>query len=168
MGDRSDFGWGAIHHYQTDPLTDNSNDEKELRKADKVARWDYEKREAYFRRPQGGRIWNGRRGHQYNPYSVGRSYHQYHDSWDTPVPSVRRDTPPTTPKPLMSLTPLKQVRHKVLGPCFTCRAYEHLARTCPTKRLQYPFSQPVMTNADATCVPAESIKLSISIQGVDI
>ena len=84
VGDHSDFGWGAIHHYQTDPLTDNSNDEKELRKADKVARWDYEKREAYFKRPQEGRIWNGRRGRRYKPYSVGRSYHQYHDSWDTP------------------------------------------------------------------------------------
>ena len=50
-----------------------------------------------------------------------------------PGPSVQRNTT-TTPKPLMSLIPLKQVRPKVLGPCFMSRAYEHLTRTCPTKR----------------------------------
>jgi len=38
VADRSDFGWGAVRRYQTDPLADDSNDEKQLRRADKEAK----------------------------------------------------------------------------------------------------------------------------------
>ena len=50
VADRSEFGWGAAHHYQADPLADDSDDEKELRRADKAARHDFEDR-----KPRGGK-----------------------------------------------------------------------------------------------------------------
>ena len=28
IADRSDYGWGAVRHYEADPLADNSDDEK--------------------------------------------------------------------------------------------------------------------------------------------
>ena len=55
IADRSDFGWGVAHHYQTDPLADNSDDEKELRRTDKAARRGFEEKETYYRKPRGGK-----------------------------------------------------------------------------------------------------------------
>ena len=46
---RSDFGWGAVQRYQADPLADDSDDEKQLRRADKEAKRDFEESEAYNR-----------------------------------------------------------------------------------------------------------------------
>jgi len=59
VADRSEFGWGAACHYQVDPLADHSDDEKELQRADKAARCDFEDR-----KPRGGK-----RGQSYAPYS---------------------------------------------------------------------------------------------------
>ena len=67
----------------------------------------------------------------------------------------------------MSLAPQRQTRPRVLGPCFVCGQFGHLARTCPTKGRQYPFYPPVVSSADAICVTAEFSKLSGSRQGID-
>ena len=161
VADRLDYGWGAVHHYQSDLLADNSDDEKQLRRADKEAKKDFEELEAFNRKTARGGSWGGRRGRCYNPY-------KHYDSWaDGPGPSVRRDAPPPTPRPLMSLGPQRQTRQKVLGPCFTCGGFGHLARTCHYKGRQYPFNLPVVSSADTTCVTAESRQMSMSMQGVD-
>ena len=57
VADRSDYGWGAVHHYQPDPLADNSDNEKQLRRAEKDAKWDFKEIEIYNRRPRGGGSW---------------------------------------------------------------------------------------------------------------
>ena len=57
----SEFGWGASRHYQYiyvyDPLADDSDDEKELRRADKATQHDFEDK-----KPRGGK-----RGWRYAP-----------------------------------------------------------------------------------------------------
>ena len=118
VADRSKFGWGAARHYQADPLADDSDNEKELRRVDKAARRDFEDR-----KPRGGK-----RGRRYAPYGQ-----HYQDSWDNPGPSGKRDLPLSAPRPLMSLPLQRQTRPRTLGPCFSCGMFGHLARTCPTK-----------------------------------
>ena len=44
---------------------------------------------------------------------------------------------------------VSQARPRVLGPCFKCAAWGHLAANCPTKdRGVYPFCQPVVSSAE--------------------
>ena len=44
---------------------------------------------------------------------------------------------------------VSQARPQVLGPCFKCAAWGHLAANCPTKdRGVYPFCQPVVSSAE--------------------
>ena len=44
---------------------------------------------------------------------------------------------------------MSQARPRVLGPCFKCAAWGHLAANCPTKdRGVYPFCQPVVSSAE--------------------
>ena len=161
VADRSDYGWGVVRHYQSDPLANDSDDEKQIRRADKEAKKDFEESEAFNRKTTRGGSWGGRRGHRYNPY-------KHYDSWaDGPGPSARRDAPPPAPRPLMSLGPQRQTRQKVLGSCFTCGGFGHLARTCHYKGRQYLFNLPVVSSADTTCVTAESRQMSMSMQGVD-
>ena len=85
VADHLDYGWGAVRHYQSDPLANDSDDEKQLRRADKEAKKDFEESEAFNRKTaRGGR--GGRRGRHYNPY-------KHYDSWaDGPGPSARRCT----------------------------------------------------------------------------
>jgi len=40
VADCSDYGWGAVRRYQVDPLVDDSDDEKQLCRADKEAKRD--------------------------------------------------------------------------------------------------------------------------------
>jgi len=112
---------GAVRHYQADPLANDSNDEKQLRRADKDTKRDHEEAEAYRGKMRGG---SGRRDWRFNPYN---NRPQFYDSWDNPGPSGRREAPPPpTPRPLMSLALQRQARPKVLGPCFTCGGFGHL------------------------------------------
>ena len=67
----------------------------------------------------------------------------------------------------MSLTPQRQIRPKVLGPCFTCGAFGHLAASCPLKGKQYPFGQPVVSSAEVTSVLSEYSELSMCVRGAD-
>ena len=44
-----------------------------------------------------------------------------------------------------------QPRPRVLGPCFRCAAWGHLADSCPAKdKVVYPFCQPVISKAEAS------------------
>ena len=66
VADRSNHGWGAVWHYQSDPLAENSDDEKELRRADKEAKKEFGQLESWYnRRPRGGGSWSNRRGRRH-------------------------------------------------------------------------------------------------------
>ena len=159
VADRSRFGWGTVRHYQSDPLADNEDDEKQLRRSEKEAEHEFREFEEASKRRRGG----GRGGWRWRPYP----YAFWDPQWDTPGPSSRTGTAPTPPQPLMSLTPQRQIRPKVLGPCFTCGAFGHLAASFPLKGKQYPFGQPVVSSAEVTSVISEYSELSMCVQGVD-
>ena len=76
-------------------------------------------------------------------------------STDQPGPSARRDVGQT---PAM---PSSQGRPRVLGPCFRCGVFGHLAAACTAKVKPYPFCQPVVSSAE----PA--LRLFESNKGVD-
>ena len=136
VADRSDYGWATVEHYDSHPLADNSNDEKRLEKAEKEAECVANKR---------------RRG--------GGAGAKRKRSWsDTGGPSSRRE-----PQALQLATPLPPVpqgqggqpRPRILGPCFTCGGFGHLARTYPKKPL-YPLDQPVVSSAEGLHVVNET------------
>ena len=125
VADRSRFGRGTVRHYQSDPLADNEDDEKQLRRSEKEAEHEFREFEEASKRRRGG----GRGGWRRRPYP----YAFWDPQWDTAgdQEQARTGTAPTPPQPLMSLTPQRQIRPKVLGPCFTCGAFGHLAASCP-------------------------------------
>ena len=47
-----------------------------------------------------------------------------------------------------SLGAHNQARPRVVGHCFRCAAWGHLAANCPAKDKSYPFCQPVVSEAD--------------------
>ena len=102
-----DYGWGAVCHYQADPLADDSNDKKQLHRANKETKKDFEEGNSYSQKKLRGGNWDGRRGRQFNPYN----YRQCYDSWDSPGPSRRREVVPSPIKPLMFLAPQRQIKH---------------------------------------------------------
>ena len=159
VADRSRFGWGTVRHYQSDPLADNEDDEKQFRRSEKEAEHEFREFEEASKRRRGG----GRGGWRWRPYP----YSFRDPQWDTAGPSSRTGTSPTPPQPLMSLTPQRQIRPKVLGPCFTRGAFGHLAASFRLKGKQYPFGQPVVSSAEVTGVISESSELSMCVQGVD-
>lgn len=113
VADRSEYGWRMVRHYQSDLLASDSEDEKELHRAEKDAKKDFEQLEVIKRR-RGGGAWR----------KCPSKYHLYANnhqdvSWDGNGPSSTRGTPPA-PRPLISMIPHKQVRHRALGPCFHC------------------------------------------------
>ena len=88
----------------------------------------------------------------------GRARVKRKRSWnDTGGPSNRRESQPVqtvAPPPLLLQG---QFRPHVLGPCFGCGRFGHLAKTCP-KNSVYPFNQPVVSSAEVSCCVAESIE----------
>ena len=132
VADRSDYGWATVEHYDSHPLADNSDDEKRLEKAEKEA-----ERVANKRRRGGGTGAKRKRG------------------WsDTGGPSSRREPQGlqlVAPPPPVPQGQGGQPRPRVLGPCFTCGGFGHLARTCPKKPL-YPLDQPVVSSAEGSHV----------------
>ena len=50
IADRSEFGWATVKYYQSDPLASDSEDEKDLGRAEKEARKDTERQSAKRRR----------------------------------------------------------------------------------------------------------------------
>ena len=138
--DQSDHGWGAVRHYEADPLVDNSDDEKEIKKANKAAQKEAEKAgyTSAKKRCGGGQ---------------GR-FRNRHPQWmEQPGPSYRREVYQPPPPPLMGQyqfqnrpPPQYCNRLLVLGPCFSCGAYGHLAASCGAKECPYPLNQPVVSS----------------------
>ena len=69
IADQSEFGWATVRHYQDDPLASDSEDEKNLGRAEKEARRDAERQASKRRhgkqvsgskRPRQGQGWTGR------------------------------------------------------------------------------------------------------------
>ena len=142
MADRSDYGWSTVEHYDSHALADESNDEKRLEKAEREAEC------AANKRKRGGGAGAKRKC-----------------SWnDTGGPSSRREPQPAQTAVPPPLLPQGQFRPQVLGPCFSCGGFGHFAKTCQKKSV-YPFSQPVVSSAEVSCV-TESAK-SRDVNSVD-
>jgi len=54
VADGSKYDWGRVFHYQSDPLGDDEDDEKHLRRSEKEAKHDYKELEEISKRCQGG------------------------------------------------------------------------------------------------------------------
>ena len=129
LADLSEFGWSTVRYYEANPLALDSDDEKSIEKAEKEAQREAEKeaqREAeknMAAKKKKGSSNSDYRCRQVSPYPSNQ-----------PRPSHRRDAgqPPVVPIP--------QSRPRVLGPCFHCGAFGHLAATCPSKEKLYPFA----------------------------
>ena len=126
VADRSEFGWATVEHYESHPLAADSDDEKRLEKAEKEAE------RAATKRRRGG----GAAGIKKKNLSGGAG------------PNARPREPPVAvpPSPLPQ-GPIRPPRVPVLGPCFTCGQFGHLAKFCPKKSV-YPLNQPVVSKAD--------------------
>ena len=66
------------------------------------------------------------------------------------------------PPPLL---PQGQFKLYVLGPCFSCGGFGHLAKTCQKKSV-CPFNQPVVSSAEVSCCVTESVQ-SQGVNSVD-
>ena len=125
VADRSEFGWATVEHYDSHPLAADSDDEKRLEKAEKEAERAANKR----RRGSGTGI-------------------KKKNLFEGAGPSSRMREPPVAiPPPLLPQGPTRPPRVPVLGPCFYCGQFGHLARMCPKKSV-YPFNQPVVGKAE--------------------
>ena len=120
VADRSEYGWVTVSAYEDDALADNSEDERRLEKAEREAE----------------RITKRRRGtnaakkcpREMEPAAGGPS-------------NKRESNAPTRQAP---------PKPRVIGPCYRCAEWGHLAATCP-KRNTYPFDsqcQLVVSQAD--------------------
>ena len=144
VADRSEYGWIMVRRYQSDPLASDSEDEKELHRAEKDAKKDFKQLEVNKRRQGGGAgSRKGRRSPAYHPYT---SYHQ-DIKWNGPGSSSIRGNP-SAPRPLMVTVPQRRAGNRALGPCFHSGAFGHLVATCPSKGRPYPFAQAVVSSAE--------------------
>ena len=77
-------------------------------------------------------------------------------STETTGPSARREQPiPQTavPPPIIPHGQGQPPRPRVLGPCYRCDGFGHLAATCPVKdKGSYPLCQPVVGSAELSVV----------------
>ena len=137
LADRSEYSWATIKYYEGDPLAANSDDEKSIKKVEKEAQRDAEKKASLKKRKSSANANYRRR--RASPYPS-----------DQPGPSFRRDTGQ------MPALPPSQGRPRVLGPCWHCGAFGHLAVTCTAKEKLYPFCQPVVSSAEPAPVLFES------------
>ena len=124
VADRSEFGWATVEHYESHPLAADSDDKKHLEKAEKEAE----------RAANKCRRGSGAAGIKKKSLSGGTG------------PSSRlREPPVAIPPPLLPQGPARPPR--VLGPCFSCGQYGHLAKFCPKKTV-YPLNKPVVSKAE--------------------
>ena len=128
LADRLEYGWSTVKYYEADPLASDSDDEKCIKKAEKEAQREIEKKVASRKKGTSNGSYKYRRA---SPYPN-----------DKPGPSHRRDMGQ------MPTAPPSQARPRVLGSCLRCGAFGHLAATCPAKEKPYSFYQPVVSSAE--------------------
>lgn len=116
----------TVEHYESHPLVTDSDDEKHLEKAEKEA-----ERAANKHRCGGGTT-----GIKKQSGPPGTS------------PTSRpREPQVAVPPPLLPQALTRPPWVPVLGPCFSCGQYGHLARMFPKKTV-YPLNQPVVGKAE--------------------
>ena len=126
VADRSDYGWATVQAYDTDNLASGLDDEKRLEKAEKEA----ERQAAKKRKGASG---NKRKASNWS---------------DNPGPSSRREAPAGMMQPGKPSTGPVPQRPRVIGPCYRCAGWGHLAANCPKNKALYPLSQSVVGLAD--------------------
>ena len=115
VADRSVYGCATVQQYDIKLLATDSEDEKRLENAEKVA-----ERLANKRRRAGNTATGKKLRSNWNK---GASRREPGVSGGSGPPAI-----------------VSQARPRVLGPCFKCAAWGHLAANCPTKdRVLYPF-----------------------------
>ena len=129
LADRSEYGWATVKYYEDDPLAADSDDEKCIKKAEKKAQREVEKKVTAKRR----------RGSASNTYRRPRI---------TPYPSEQSGSSSRRDVGQAPAVPLSQGIPRVLGPYFRCGAFGHLVATCTAKEKLYPFCQPVVSSAE--------------------
>lgn len=121
VADRSDYGWATVQAYDTDNLASGSDDEKRLEKAEKEAE---------------GQAIKKHRG------ASGNSKRKTSNWSDNPAGlASRKDTPAGMMQPgRLSGGPAPE-RPRVIGPCYRCAGWGHLAAKCPKRQCILRLSQ---------------------------
>uniref|UniRef100_A0A1X7UTU3 CCHC-type domain-containing protein n=1 Tax=Amphimedon queenslandica TaxID=400682 RepID=A0A1X7UTU3_AMPQE len=130
IADRSEFGWGVVHEYQSDELAENSEDEKKLSKAEKAADQKAQKKKKaaagkvnkvpFQQAPRMAEWWRSRSVWSQSPPYASNSFN--------------RSASASTSGP-----------RQVIGPCFACGELGHLRSSCPKTAsgapaaAKYPF-----------------------------
>ena len=156
VADRSEFGWATVNYYWDDPLASDSDDEKNLNRAEKEARKDAERAASKRRRgaANGGNAKRRRAQYSLNDPPAGPSN----------ISNARRE-PFTTGS--MTGMPQRQ-RGRELGPCFRCGCPGHIAVNCTTPVWQYPLPQPVVSSAEISKTgSAEPAEVHVCNKAVD-
>ena len=122
IADRSDQGWKTADEYEKDPVANDSDDEKRIRKAESAA----EKKATKERQKRQVKS-RGFRGFRYPTWQ--------REQW-RPGAGAQ---PPFTSSALQQLRLLPYTRRR--EPCFRCGAESHWARDCPMPRAGPPGPQ---------------------------
>ena len=155
IADRLEHGWATVDHYKDDPLASGPEDEKEIDRAESKAEKDVKKEadRGTNKRSRGGGgqgAYNKRR-YQYRDQPYWNDHQRrggYGYSGD------RRD----------QWGPQRPFKPRMLGPCFQCGAYGHIAKFCGAPRRPYPFTQP----AGSSVGYAESLPCCPSVDGFEV
>ena len=129
VANRFNYGWATVQAYDIDDLVSSSDDEKRLEKAEKEA----ERRAAKKRRAGDGNSDSKRKTGNWSD-GLGPS-----NKKDNPVNMMQPSRPPATP-----VIP----KPRVIGPCYRCAGWGHLAASCTKAKATYPLNQPVVDLAD--------------------
>ena len=124
VADSSDYGWSTVQLYDAHSLAADSEDEKRLKKAEREAE----------------RLANKR--HKGGNYTAKKRR-----NWGDGL-SSRREPQATSASGGSTQVHQTQSRPQVVGPCYRCAAWGHLAASCTAKEKVYPFCQPVVSKAE--------------------
>ena len=158
LADWSEYGWDLVREYECDELAEDSDDEKKIAKAEKVA----EKRLAKKK----SNLQGGSRSRQVAPRSDWR--------YGPRLPAVSRlpQTQLWMPKNSNSLGgPSNLGLRKPIGPCFSCGEFGHLKVTCSKNKVvsnKYPLKVPVVhVEYDGSCSASACSGAAVDCYSVD-